>query len=301
MNNYFYKIYLTVLTFLSIQVSIGQSNSYFSNGEVWAGESWSAGSYNSFYIKQLGDTVLNNDTLVKLSKAYDTYLNSIDTSYYLAKNDSGILHLYYSQSNFSSISDSVIIDYSRTDSITFWASQFNSYEAREIIWMDTVYFNGKSKKLFRILDDCGGSDDDFILEGAFNMNDRPFFDGCFEYWENMICFSINDTSYFVSGFGTFSETGQSSGCVIDNLIVDEYADMQVNVFPNPVLNQLNIESNDFSKETRVTLFSINGMQMIHAVMENSSLQLDLSELSSGIYFLHIENIGVHKRIKITKL
>lgn len=301
MNNFLFKSHLIALPFFLIQFCFGQSNSYFSNGEVWAGESWIAGSYNSFYIKQLGDAVFNNDTLVKLSKAYDSYMGYIDTSYYLAKNDSGILHLYYSQSDFSSISDSVIIDYSRTDSITVWGSQFNYYEAKEIIWIDTVYFNGKSKKLFGILDYCGDSDDDFILEGAFNMNDSPFFDGCFEYWEHMICFSINDTTYTPFNNGTGFGIGQPGGCVIDNLSIDKYVDIQINVFPNPVLDQLNIELNDLNKETRVTLFSINGIQMSYVVMENNSLQLDLSELSSGIYFLQIENPSVHKRIKITKL
>lgn len=289
-----------MLSLLSTASHYAQSNSYFENNESWAGESWWTINQNSFYVQQQGDTIINNDTLIKLIKIDDN--SGIDTTYYLAKNDTGVLNMYYSNSFYSPSFDTIIIDYSRADSITFYKSYnsfgSNSYLSKNIISIDTIYFNGIPKKIFQIPDACGDSDNDFVYEGTFAIEDDPFFEGCFEYRNNMTCYSLQDSAYSVyEADFSFSQLGL---CSVPNLSVSENLAPLFNVYPNPAINALNIETSQ-SIDATVGLFSIDGAKMIEFELRKEYHQIDISDISSGIYFLTIISDGVKESFKIIKL
>lgn len=190
----------------------GQSNDYFKHGEGWSEVAYGAEG-NVFYsfVYQVGDTIINNDTLVKLKNPYTVY----DTSYFLAKSNLGILTMYFSTSDFSTIGDSLIVDYSRSDSITQcgYNSMASVYSAKAINSIDTVYFGSVAKKIFNVTDDCSFSGyEDYVYEGI-----PGFYESCFEYIHLLTCYSISDSSYQVD-FNTFNSF---SGTCSLHLGIDE--------------------------------------------------------------------------------
>jgi hypothetical protein len=204
-------ILIFILTlFLNVK---GQSNDYFIHSEGWASIYYGPESYGgASYTFQVGDTIIDNDTLIKLKQPHAQFGSSPDTNYFLAKSNLGILNLYLTNSYFNVIGDSTIIDFSRTDSIT----QYTYYPTQTIYYgspinsIDTVYFGAVGKKIFRINDLCGQSDDDFVYEGVVG-----FYDACFEYANILTCYSIFDTTYYVN-WDTFSNSS-TGNCTINNL------------------------------------------------------------------------------------
>lgn len=101
---------------------------------------------------------------------------------------------------------------------------------------------------------------------------------------------------------TMGECVESSECFeLTSLSIGEndVSDINITVFPNPTKGILNIDL----KETRlakgsIRLFDLNGKILESASINSDLVQLDLSHLSSGIYFLDIE--GIRKKIIITE-
>ena len=56
----------------------------------------------------------------------------------------------------------------------------------------------------------------------------------------------------------------------------------VMLFPNPVVNQLNIRENGLQ---RVEIKDVTGKSVITATADRDNLQLDLSRLTAGLYFV----------------
>lgn len=297
MKNYLNKSLLIIIFLSLIKIYLGQSNNYFSDNESWSGQTWITDKYDSFYVKQQGDTIINNDSLIKLFKADD--YNGIDTTYYLAKNDSGILYMYISESSYTNINDTIIIDYSRTDSISYWASMYNEYEARKITGIDTLFFNGKPKKILYINDSCGASNDDYVLEGTFNIVNKPFFDFCFEYANLLTCYSLNDSSYYVSSDNfTYYQNGT---CFIYNLDIKEVDKKQSHIYPNPFVSHINIQIDNFKEYLVASIYSLNGIVIRKTLIDNKTFYLDLTELSPGVYYLYLSNSDFNEYHKIIKL
>lgn len=209
---------ILIITFSVLFLNVhGQSNDYFIHNEGWASiYYWPEGNGGASYTFQVGDTIINNDTLIKLKQPYAQFGATPDTNFFLAKSNLGKLNLYVSNSNFNVLGDSTIIDFSRTDSITqytYYATQ-TIYQGSPINSIDTVFFGSVGKKIFRINDACAQSDDDFVYEGVIG-----FYDGCFEYANFLTCYTIFDTNYYVD-LNTFSNN--SSGiCAISNLGIQE--------------------------------------------------------------------------------
>ncbi|MEP5340959.1 MAG: T9SS type A sorting domain-containing protein [Algibacter sp.] len=74
------------------------------------------------------------------------------------------------------------------------------------------------------------------------------------------------------------------------------------IYPNPVENELTIEFNDnYSQETSVTLYAINGQKVIETKPNGEEVRLDLSKLNSGIYILKASSKTQNFTKKIVKL
>jgi aminopeptidase N len=74
------------------------------------------------------------------------------------------------------------------------------------------------------------------------------------------------------------------------------------IFPNPANNKITISNNGFSsKETLVSVFNMQGQQMMSAQFKNqNTIELDVSRLTKGIYIVKIqsENIVVNKKLVV---
>lgn len=80
------------------------------------------------------------------------------------------------------------------------------------------------------------------------------------------------------------------------LSTNDREEKQFKVFPNPVLNNLNISFTS-SVEHSISLYSVTGQELLNKGKETSNdINLDLSNLESGVYFLKVNN----KTIRILK-
>ncbi len=85
--------------------------------------------------------------------------------------------------------------------------------------------------------------------------------------------------------------------ITTNLSSEEFNLSEINVYPNPTENQLNI---NFSKGIikDISINDINGRTVKNMMVDNSQIVLDINDLNSGIYFLNIntDNGNLIKKI-----
>jgi hypothetical protein len=295
------KPIILIVVIISAFKLFAQENTYFSNNEKWSGGFFfggdqTRGAFNAF---QVGDTIISNDTLVKLVKESAQTGSTVNRSFYLAKNDSGHLQISLCNSNFQLTGDTIIIDYSRLDSVTCLRkyTSHTYYQSKEIIQIDTLTFNDVDKKLFKIYDACNYSDNDFVLEGIFGIDDTPFFDGCFEYDYYLNCISISDSTFYPDGeYGKFS--GNKKDCNIDNLGIELINNSEIAIFPNPTSYVLNISIPEVELPVSFTLYNSLGKIVIKKELTRNENELNLSEIVKGAYIVLLEtNKGlIHKKI-----
>ncbi len=81
----------------------------------------------------------------------------------------------------------------------------------------------------------------------------------------------------------------------------ELKDLGLNVFPNPVSNVLTINStNKTEQELTIDVVNMNGQVLIHQILRGQNPQINVQELSMGLYFLKIktsEGMGIVKIVK----
>lgn len=65
----------------------------------------------------------------------------------------------------------------------------------------------------------------------------------------------------------------------------------ISIFPNPIQNEVTIAFQDEINPTQAKIFDINGKQVSQKFTYNleNNFKMDMSELSSGTYFLHFES------------
>ena len=79
------------------------------------------------------------------------------------------------------------------------------------------------------------------------------------------------------------------------LSVNEFDNIQVNIYPNPTQSKINLSLN-YAKEVDYELFSPLGKQLMNGTFTSSNEEIDLSNLPSNIYFLKVGN-QFHKVLK----
>ena len=79
-------------------------------------------------------------------------------------------------------------------------------------------------------------------------------------------------------------------------IADIRNQAEVNVFQNPANNQINVQVNKEQIGKQLAVFDISGREIFTAKLNNASTSIDISEWSSGVYFLRLGN-EVKKLVK----
>jgi len=74
---------------------------------------------------------------------------------------------------------------------------------------------------------------------------------------------------------------------------------EVNIYPNPVTDKLNIELKDFDSGERISIriFNLNGMDVYSCNSTQTQLQFDMTALRSGIYYAEVKT---DKQISLKK-
>jgi hypothetical protein len=96
----------------------------------------------------------------------------------------------------------------------------------------------------------------------------------------------------------------SSGCQIagpNSIESPASTSQQVNLFPNPVTNLLNVSMQEIFPEAVMRLYDMSGKELIRREMGGSqSIQVDVSHLAPGVYQLHIsgQNLRIIEKVVV---
>jgi uncharacterized repeat protein (TIGR01451 family) len=85
---------------------------------------------------------------------------------------------------------------------------------------------------------------------------------------------------------------------VESLGIDDEEFNTLTVYPNPMKDKLLISNNSIINTLEIT--SISGKQMYTKTIDSTSIEVDVSEFASGIYFLKIQSENNEKIIKIIK-
>ncbi len=108
-----------------------------------------------------------------------------------------------------------------------------------------------------------------IISGKVNLN-----------WSNITSFTVStDNSYFA--FDDLRVKRNST------LSIDQFRKIEINIYPNPSSNLINIESDQ--KIKKIEVLSLNGQSIKLSKSELQIKKIDISEITSGFYFLKLTN------------
>ena len=128
--------------------------------------------------------------------------------------------------------------------------------------------------------DC---DTDTPISGATNQSYTPLANGNY---------SVEVTS------GTCTE--RSSCIVFDTLGLESFSEADINVFPNPVSTNLNIEITSAFEAMSIELYDVSGKLLLTTNASEALTTLNIKEIPQGIYFLNIktsDKTGTYKIVK----
>jgi photosystem II stability/assembly factor-like uncharacterized protein len=116
-----------------------------------------------------------------------------------------------------------------------------------------------------------------------------------------IFFTDANTGYAVGGSGTILKT-TNGGIYSINEVASTHSNLSIK--PNPAMDKIWISnSSDSSGEIKIAIYDLQGKQLIIKVYHNqSSVEMDISALNSGIYLIKLQTIqGVEvKKLLVTK-
>jgi hypothetical protein len=113
----------------------------------------------------------------------------------------------------------------------------------------------------------------------------------------------NTTAIIVNNTGSKSYVY----CFIDDVSltlitgINDYSKNVIkNIYPSPAVNSLTIETPTIASESTLSILNINGQEIINKQITNNKTHLDISNLTTGMYFVRLvsdKNVEVRKFIK----
>lgn len=126
------------------------------------------------------------------------------------------------------------------------------------------------------------------------------------YWSNVSGVSCqgsfcNNTTYFVTVADICYTTTATFNFSLTTGIINYQNTFQFDIFPNPIQNKFYLTTNQFNLQN-INFKIINSLGSLvysqNTILKNN--EIDLSNLSIGIYFIIVQSITEQKIIKIVK-
>ena len=162
-------------------------------------------------------------------------------------------------------------------SILLSANYIGQFNSVFFIDADTGYIVGNGRNIIKTVN--GG--EDWTEQPLGNL-----------YYLNNVFFADDNTGYAVGDYGMIFKTTNGGFCEVKTS--KEY----FKIYPNPVSGQLTIETAQLKNENTLTISNISGQELIRQQLNNCKIQIDISNLTSGIYFVKLvsDEIVVVKKI-----
>ncbi|WP_299338926.1 M28 family peptidase [uncultured Psychroserpens sp.] len=114
-------------------------------------------------------------------------------------------------------------------------------------------------------------------------------------------------SYIPSANGNYAVEVTSGTCterseclLFDTLGLESFQEGEVNVFPNPVKTNLNIEIHNDVQDLEILLYDLSGKLLLERSSSDTLTTLNVKALPQGIYFLNVKSSEKNGTYKIVK-
>jgi CubicO group peptidase (beta-lactamase class C family) len=99
---------------------------------------------------------------------------------------------------------------------------------------------------------------------------------------------------------TISTTGKAAiSCSLSEVADISPTECEITVFPNPAWSTISVTGHEFSKDAVIQLLSLTGQEMkIFPMNTGSTIFMDISSLSDGLYILNVNDKGRMYRQKV---
>lgn len=298
----------TILCFLFAQSLSAQTPDYLTNGAKWRinsaatwGECWT---YKQYVVEITGDTVIGSFTYKKMiHHGFYHYMPPVPSPsvscppdetfslpYSFIRQDSLKLYVYDHIFGF----DTLLYDFDLQIGDTLPLSFNNSATDITITNISALQVGTETRKVFHLNNPSNTFIDTSLVEGIGHYwgLTGPF--NPFEYWEELICFSLNDTTYFPS-FGAFCDL---------NVGIDEIENaFNILIFPNPLKENLLIQTivpADIKSIEAIDLLG-KSVSLDYNFLDENQIEVKMNELIKGFYTIRITNnldqIFIYKVLK----
>ena len=104
-------------------------------------------------------------------------------------------------------------------------------------------------------------------------------------------------TYFVEVTNTYKCASKSDDKIITDVGIASITNHELRIYPNPTDGQLRITNYELRENTVIELFDVYGRKHVSRfTFHNSHIEIDISHLASGMYFLKVNN----KVVKVIK-
>jgi hypothetical protein len=106
-------------------------------------------------------------------------------------------------------------------------------------------------------------------------------------------FTVTPGTYYARVYPTNTSTFNTTSCYTVRVALgtaarmQEFATADVEAFPNPAKNQLNLKLNGFDGTAEIGIYNANGTRMLTKKSTAGTTSLDVSSLPSGVYMINV--------------
>jgi hypothetical protein len=160
---------------------------------------------------------------------------------------------------------------------------FNTYAPIVIQSIDSILIGSQYRKRWNIPPMCGwGGPAPRIIEGigsVFGLLELPC--GIEKNSRTLECFSQNNRTLYPNYDAT-------TGCVILTTVIEKEDIKNISIFPNPSNGKFQLTLNNLKLNT-FEITDVLGNIILRSEIKNETTEIDLSDRSTGIYFVRISN------------
>ncbi len=287
------KKILLLLTLFSFNLSAYSQSLIAENKEWYIGESFITQPPITFILKMEGDTIVDGKEYKRIYNTRDT-INQIWTqSNQLIREDSS-KKVWIRNYSVGQPEEMLLYDFNLVVGDSFAINLDGDFMCKiPVINVDSIVLsNGELRKRITFSFQLFGDifEEVYWIEGIGSQ--FGLITHLYGYCE-WIDFGRWLRCYFEDGERVYGQVPEDECFRLITSTADLESPTSFSVFPNPAMDQLNLTLPG-AESRHWEIFNYQGQVALKGKVDNRNHQISIRNLSSGIYFLKIENLGIQK-------